>query len=61
VLRVAISDERRDRDGDIVRQLGLDTSEYAQNPVVFMGRGPMHANSGFPIARHRRTCRPKTS
>ena len=51
VLRVAISDERRDRDGDIVRQLGLDTSEYALNPVVFMGRGPMHANSGFPIAR----------
>lgn len=51
VLRVAISDERRDRDGDIVRQLGLDTSEYAQNPIVFMGRGPMHANSGFPIAR----------
>lgn len=51
VLRFAISDERRDRDGDIVRQLGLDTSEYAQNPVVFMGRGPMHANSGFPIAR----------
>lgn len=51
VLRLAISDERRDRDGDIVRQLGIDTSEYAQNPVVFMGRGPKHANSGFPIAR----------
>lgn len=51
VLRFAISDQRRDRDGDIVRQLGIKTANYERNPVVFQGRGPKHANSGFPVAR----------
>ena len=47
VLRFVISKEIRDRDGDIVRQRGIDTTNYQKNPVVFWG----HQSWSFPIAR----------
>lgn len=47
VLRFIISKEIRDRDGDIVRQRGIDTTNYQKNPVVFWG----HQSWSFPIAK----------
>lgn len=47
VLRFVISKEIRDRDGDIVRQRGIDTTNYQKNPVVFWG----HQSWSFPIAK----------
>lgn len=47
VLRFVISTEMRDRDGDIVRQRGIDLGNYQKNPVVFYG----HNSFALPIAR----------
>lgn len=53
VLRFAISDQRRDRDEDVVRQRGLDKRNYRPNPLVYWAHQGdfVRAPDQLPIAK----------
>ena len=47
LIRVAVSSETRDRDGETIDPNGWQLDWYKQNPVVFFG----HNSRGFPIGQ----------